>query len=172
MGRYFFGLNLASAFKQEITNWRELHLPNDTKSVIAENFHITLVFLGMVEQETIQRCITETNNISANRFSILLNSVGFWPKPKVLFLASDDVAVTLSILVNNLTNIVINNGIKLQQRPYIPHLTLCRKAKALPNILAKPNFEIEFNNFCLYESISTDRGVQYKVVQTWPLNGS
>ncbi len=89
MGRYFFGLNLSNALKQEIASWREQHLPSDYKSVIPENFHITLVFLGMVDQESIQRCITEAKNISANKLSIYLSSVGFWPKPKVLFLASD-----------------------------------------------------------------------------------
>ena len=169
MGRYFFGLNLANSNKQDIANWRKQYLPNDTKSVTSENFHITLLFLGNVDEETMSLCVKAVNHIYAEQFSISLNNIGFWAKPKVLFLGSDRVANNLVTLVEKLTNIALELAVNIQQRPYIPHLTLCRKAKHLPDVLVSPNFNIEFSSFCLYESISTDQGVKYKVIHSWPL---
>ncbi|WOH35963.1 RNA 2',3'-cyclic phosphodiesterase [Thalassotalea fonticola] len=169
MGRYFFGLDLPINNKQKIAAWRDVHLPSDNKSVVLENFHITLVFLGMVDDLTLQQCIAAADNIVGSTFSLVLNDVGFWAKPKVLFLSSNKVDIALQTLVADLENLALSNSIKLERRPYIPHLTLCRKATAHAVMSAQPEFEFTFTDFCLYESKSTEQGVRYVVIHRWRL---
>lgn len=169
MGRYFFGLGIPVNTSRQIASWRDAHLPSENKSVIVENFHITLLFLGMVDESTIQKCIVDTDKIIGSTFSIVLNNVGFWAKPKVLFFASNKVDIALQTLVADLSKLALAHMIKLEQRPYIPHLTLCRKATTLPEMSAQPKFELNFTDFCLYESKPTEQGVRYEVIHRWPL---
>ena len=167
--KYFLGLNLKDDLKSEIETWRGKQLPDTYRSVAANNFHITLVFLGFVDKKTIESSINAISQINANPFSLTLNHLDCWPKPQVLFLGAGSIPAQLQNLVDQLEKVALKNLIAIEQRQYVPHLTLCRKAKTLPSIKAEPHFFIRFTNFCLFESVSTNNGVKYKVIKSWPL---
>ena len=75
----------------------------------------------------------------------------------------------LLMLFNALKRKVVQCGIKTEERPYKPHITVARKATRLIDTKA---FSIEWpaQSFCLVESCSTADGVRYQVLQRWCFN--
>ena len=66
-----------------------------------------------------------------------------------------------------LTMEVASCGLQTEARPYIPHITLARHAKHLPDINFEP-IVWRAEAFCLVESCSEPGGVIYKVKEQWP----
>ncbi len=171
MPRLFFGLQPKQADKANISHWREqLNWPQ-FKPVEANNFHLTLNFLGSVKVEKIAELLTAAEQIKVPAFSVKLTTLGYWQHPKVLFLGTDLIAANLTKLVDSLNCMIKDHGIIQPVRPYIPHLTLFRNARYLPeeDVIKTFSFDLEFTDFCLYQSISTDNGVKYVVLKSWPL---
>jgi len=63
---------------------------------------------------------------------------------------------------------VASCDIQTDKRPYLPHITLARHVRHRPDINIKP-IVWRAESFCLVESCSEPDGVQYKVIQQWPL---
>ncbi|HHQ4754260.1 TPA: 2'-5' RNA ligase family protein, partial [Aeromonas veronii] len=55
------------------------------------------------------------------------------------------------------------------EQGYRPHVTLSRKAGEAPAILPAPNFLLQADEFCLYQSVSAPDGVRYEPLACWPL---
>ncbi len=179
MQRLFFGLTIDSNNKQLIANWRAQYITQDVNFVDPNNFHITLAFLGLLNQQQGKQIVAAVNNISAKQFnvepfSVELDHLDFWQQPKILFLGCKHCPEQLQILAEQLKNLALNLDIPQQHRAYIAHLTLARKAKSLEPINANNSFNITpinlaFTEFCLFESVSTTEGVVYNVLHSWPL---
>ncbi|TRX53398.1 RNA 2',3'-cyclic phosphodiesterase [Thalassomonas sp. M1454] len=174
MKRLFIGLSIAKQQREQIAQWRQQALSDNSgelfKSVDKDNFHITLSFIGSISADKITPLIAAMNKTLKPKCSIDLNRLDCWPKPKVLFLHASSVQENLLTLATNIIETVKHNNIHQEDRPYIPHLTLCRKAKHAPIITEAFNFKLDFQQCHLYESISSNQGVQYKIIHTWPLN--
>jgi len=67
-----------------------------------------------------------------------------------------------------LSDAAIAEGLFQEKRPYCPHLSLYRKATEQTKL---PSFKrlINVNSFSLYESISSEKGVSYCPIKTWPI---
>ncbi len=139
------------------------------KKVKCDNLHVTLVFLGNVDVET-QVLISESaQNISAQSFILNFDHLDYWRKPRILCLTASQQEPKLLALVDALKNACGTCGIKTEERPYKPHITLARKAVS--------NADVEVGSivwlaqsFCLAESYSTPDGVHYQILQSWNLN--
>lgn len=189
----FLALDISSDDKIKIAQWREQHLALPFKAIPAENFHITLAFLGLInatEQANLTRLIDQQHhhirNLIApylqqtNALALTLAQVGYFKAAKVLHIMP---AVSPKWL-RQLNSIVVESchesAIAIDNRRYQPHLSLYRKAKysfseSSDKILAdhqaiKVQQAIDINSFSLYHSYSTDIGVTYKAINTWAIN--
>jgi len=95
-----------------------------------ENLHITLKFLGDVQQDKrgdLQTAIA--NSIGGiGPFELKIHSGGVFPtikKPRILW-AGFDISKELSVLVNNLENEFEKIGYSKDLKPFQPHITLAR----------------------------------------------
>lgn len=170
MKRLFIGLNPSKKEKLQIAQWRDNHLGVNVKSVKPENFHITLCFIGLVKENLIQNLLLAIEHTAKPKCSITLNELDCWPKPQVLFLKAKNSNIHLEKLAQNIINTTKACGIEQEKRPFIPHLTLSRKAKHVPTISNAIDININFTECHLFESIATDNGVHYKIIHTWPLS--
>lgn len=169
--RYFFGLAPGSQTKLAIDQWREKNFTSIQGPVPIVNFHITLAFLGQLSPPQLNQLYQRMDNLeSLPRCAMTLNQVGYWPKPKALWLGAEQTTAALSIIVKTLTRIAHQCHIDLQKRPYIPHLTLFRKCQHNPPAaLIQPEFSCDFDQFHLFESVSTSHEVRYQCRASWPL---
>lgn len=167
MKRLFFALwpdqNTRQQCQQVIQS-----LPGQGKPVVANNLHVTLVFLGNIDQAR-QIAITKAANaINIQPMRLIFNHLSFWKKPAVVCLVAEQVDPAVSSLVTQLSMSARQLGIELDDRPYKPHITLLRKAKSQVNIDFNP-IHWQSNSFCLVESCSTTSGVEYRVIERWTM---
>jgi RNA 2',3'-cyclic 3'-phosphodiesterase len=169
VARLFFALWPDLPVRDEVEQFaRQLPLVSG-RLVPTSNTHITLAFLGNVDEQTTAGLIKKANHIEMNSFSLTLDQLGWWKKPKIAWLAPTRYPQVLPELAAELRKIARNSGVSLDERPYRPHLTLARKIKS--PLLGAPARSIfwNINEFCLVESKSEEMGVKYEVKQSWPL---
>jgi len=170
MKRLFIALEVPDFEKCAITLWREKALPALTSPVITDNLHLTLCFLGNIDLEIEQDLIAKLNHIQTQNIYLTFTEIGLFKKPKVLFLKPEQVPKSLLILVEQLNEIVMSAGVKLNHLEYKPHITVARKTSEYPNIVHSPSIRVQFTDIVLYHSQSTNTGVKYKKLRNWPLN--
>lgn len=174
MKRLFFALDISADQKQLIAAWRDSQLHFPFKAVSMQNFHITVVFLGVVtEQQQQALLINKANSVVKQIFPVdnrlLLTTCGLFKKPQVLYLNLHDSPTWLTILANTLSTAASDIGLFQENRLYHPHLSLYRKATSLTTNKSI-NLTLPCQSFSLYHSMSTASGVVYQPLITWPLN--
>jgi 2'-5' RNA ligase len=151
MARLFFALWPDKRVRVDIQAFASRLSLDTGRLVAARNTHITLAFLGNVDEQTSATLINAVSYLSIEPFSLSLNRLGWWRKPKIAWLAPTDYAQELSQLANELKRLATSCGLNMDQRPYQPHLTLARKVThPLTDIPVQPIFG-NINEFCLLQ---------------------
>lgn len=167
MPRYFFALWPDKAVRKKIVNYRSTAAPGG-KPIPEENLHITLLFMGKLNRAQLQKVISATMKLKLPGFCIQLNQTGHFSKSKVSWLGLKSVPDALVRLHNAAFTSVHNSQVFLQQRQYIPHLTLARKSPLINTHTFRP-IDWSINHFVLIESTDTPHGVHYEMILDFPL---
>jgi len=136
------------------------------KPVVATNLHVTLLFLGALDESKQHAMMQAAGRLFVQPMSLRFDRLDYWRKPAVVCLCTEQVDSTIVSLVDQLTEIATQQHIALDQRPYKPHVTLLRKAKKPPGLEFSP-IDWHAKHFCLVESVSTPVGVEYRVLERW-----
>ncbi|MGY0562978.1 MAG: RNA 2',3'-cyclic phosphodiesterase [Paraglaciecola chathamensis] len=170
--RAFFALTPPPSSKLAIDAWREKAFPHFFSPVKASNLHITLAFLGEITENHLDALSQYVDShLNMQCFSITLDYVGYWSKPKALWLGNTALPKEQLELVDCLQKAAATCGIKMQKRDYISHLTLARKChENPPAALIEPNFMFLNTELTLYESVSSPHGVLYRPILSWPFS--
>lgn len=162
------------------------------KPVINNNLHITLAFLGAVNQQQKQRLIANVNQIIAPQaFSVSCSGLHYWSRNQVIWLdchayhpvyqqPHQQPSTALQTLVCLLQQAAIHStgavsaSASNQALGYIPHITLCKKVTSHPHLPSlSQQLDFHFQHFGLYisETIKTAHGsdLQYRCLQQWAL---
>lgn len=166
MKKLFFALWPSDETRKQINRINQSIKTSDLKIVKQENLHITLVFLGHVDTESEFLIRQRVKGVSVQPFVQHFDQLDFWRKPRILCLSTQQVHSQLLMLVDTLKRKAEQCGIKTEDRPYKPHITLARKAHKLIDIVAL-SIKWPVQAFCLVESCSTPDGVHYQVIQRW-----
>ena len=175
--RAFIGIDLPPNIKEKIRSIQELlHQDIDCKWINPDNSHITLKFLGDINEdraEKIKIIIEETAKKHA-AFNGSLSSLGFFPddkKPRVFFIAvgrSENLKLISQCLEEKLEKI----GFKKEDN-FKPHITLARlkTAQKLKNLKKKTadlvlGQELPIKELVLYKSALTQNGPVYEKIFT------
>lgn len=174
MNRYFFALNLSHKCKKQLVRWRESELALPNRPVAEDNLHITLAFLGQVTDEQKQQLLTGAEMLAKGVKSeaitpLTFNRLGYFKRPKVMYLANEKIPDWQNKLAAGLTKLAQEAGLTQEDRRYLSHITLYRKVNALPKALPLTKMLIPIDRFSLFLSISTDTGVYYQAVKSWHL---
>ncbi len=168
--RLFFGLQLDQQTCLDIDHWVTTSLPPMTHPVPLANLHITLAFLGKVDPGRLERLISSADDIRCLQFELMLDEVGFWNKPGILWLGTNETPQPLLALSRKLKYLVNQMGFSAEKRTYQPHVTIARRCELpIPAAIEPPHFHSAFDQFTLYESVTTKSGMRYEVLEHWPL---
>jgi 2'-5' RNA ligase len=133
------------------------------------NLHLTLLFLGM-QDDTARQCFcTAAGQVQAGPFTLTLDSCGGWVRKRIQWLGSPEPSPVLGELVETLVGALAGCGIEAEKRPFVPHVTLSRKAKNPVEGLAPAPVSWSVNDFVLAESVPSPGGVRYVVLERWKL---
>ena len=166
MKRLFFALWPDDEVRSRLLEQARLLPINTGRRVPPENFHITLLFLGNVEEQAIPELTDAAQALSISGFSLQIDQAGWWKRAKVAWLAPAYTPEPLPELVRQLNHQARLAGLPVDERDYSPHLTIARK---LTRPLKPCTFEpIHWNvrEFCLVESVTHEKGARYQVMQS------
>jgi 2'-5' RNA ligase len=168
--RLFFGLQIEQQACLDIDHWLTTSLPPMAHPVPLANFHITLVFMGKVDSRHHERLTLAADEIHCPKFDLLLNEVGFWNKTNIFCLGPSETPTPLLSLSAKLKNLANQMGSRTEKHHYQPHVTLARRCELPPPAaIEPPEFHLVFDQFNLYESVTTRSGIRYDVVNSWAL---
>ncbi len=167
--RLFFALWPDEAQRTALTAMTESLPAGLGRHVAPANIHITLLFLGAVAAETRQALEAAATRIAASPFVLTLDHYGYWRKPQVLWAGSRVTPPELRGLVEQLQRAASACGLSVDNRPYQPHLTLCRKVRQPPQLPKFLPFYWAAADFSLVESRSAPGGVRYEPCRAWAL---
>ena len=125
--RLFVSLELPATVAESLASLNP-HLPG-VRWLKAEQFHITLAFLGNVTAEREEKLRAELLAIRFTRFFLPLNGIGTFPakgRPKVIWLGVGRGHPHLFQLHKRVTDAALAAGIEPDLRPWHPHFTLAR----------------------------------------------
>src|SRR5208283_1724230 len=164
-----------AAFIQEFRS-----IATQTKWVRAETIHITLKFIGGTDPGNLHRIQSALGTIRSDQpVTLEFRGVGFFPnekRPRVFWIGTQS-SPNLRTLAADIDRSLHQLGFPMEDRPFIPHLTLARfNAPALPPKLAaaaKENAARFFGSltsreFHLIESKLKSTGAEYTTLQTFP----
>ena len=184
--RSFFAFEIPDVVKNELESLlkptRQLFLP--MRWVDINNTHLTLLFLGDVEQKAIDLVKPKVEAICSKRnsFNLAVEGGGLFgtkKRPKVLWAGISGLPEDIDIFKNTIEKQFEPFGIKPEERPFKPHLTLGR-FKDRPDEKAILKCLTEFKNFrssvfnvnelVLFKSDLSSKGATYTKIFTCNLS--
>ncbi|MDH5612718.1 MAG: RNA 2',3'-cyclic phosphodiesterase [Gammaproteobacteria bacterium] len=140
------------------------------RAVIPENLHMTLNFIGSISLEVLQALENALDSVQGKAFDMEVNTVSYFPRPKVLWLGVAQIPLALRVLEQQITAGVQQSVEGYECQSFKPHITLFRKAKSPREFDDRPAIHWPVNSFALVESKTYPEGVKYNVLKQWPLS--
>ena len=148
-----------------------------------ENFHITLKFLGAIEEARVAAVVEALQvAIAGHRaFTLEIRGLGAFPsptRPRVLWAGVDEGRAALARLGAAVEDGMAGLGFEREERPFAPHVTLARvreprRAPALAGALAEaatqPFGKPGIDHVALMRSHLSPRGARYTALTSMPL---
>ena len=142
-----------------------------------ENCHLTLAFLGDVEEMRLERLARNLSQSLADKPLGTLRFIEISPFPfnarqKVIAALAENTE-WLKNLESSCVKAVRNSGIELDRRRFVPHVTLARmnvrkrKTSGLPPLFFET--QITFKEVVLYESFLYPEGAEYHILEVFAL---
>lgn len=158
----------------------------DTRWTREENIHITLVFMGNLPEESVQKIGKTVEEICGNytSFNIQLKGIGAFGgrnNARVLWFGLDGDIERMGVFRDHLQKNLESFGIKQEKRKFRPHLTIGRFRKGSKNVkdldqtlrqyggISSPLCEIK--ELVLFKSDLKPEGAVYTRVKVFPLHG-
>jgi 2'-5' RNA ligase len=173
--RLFIAIPLPQDVKQKLL---DLQQPiNGIRWQSQEQMHLTIKFVGEVDQATAGELRDELHTITHPHFAMTIAGIGYFPKgkqPKVLWAGIKENA-SLQELHKKVEHCCDKNGIAPENRPYKPHVTIGRtkntpKQAVTSYINQHEPFvlpDIQVSEFALYESKLHPDGARHHRFQTY-----
>ncbi len=175
--RTFIAVELDPGFAEQIQELQEKFSGFNLKFVASELVHVTLKFLGDVNESSIPALSATLDSISAEPFEAEVRGLGVFPKPsnpKVLWLGMTG---NFKALAEEIENLLKPFNFEKESRDFTAHATLARikfldneQKKAFINILRQfENIELgsmQVNKVVLKKSTLTPKGPIYETLHT------
>lgn len=181
MPRIFIGIKIPSEISEKINkfmNEKRIQKIPYIKTVEKENLHITLKFLGEVDQGKISEIIEELNSLTntISNFKIEVKSIGIFPSiehPRVIWIGA--ISKDIHDAKRKLDQALAKFNFQ-EEENFVSHITIGRIKKGNPSVKIKELMkedisfgEFTANEITLFESILTPSGPIYKKIREFKL---
>ncbi len=176
--RLFVGIPLSSQLRKRLTQEMEAWPKEAVLRTMEENFHVTLFFLGFIQEEEVGEICARVGDVCKDIESFELQFTGMKlmeneASPKMIWLtgeASDELRLVLEKIERAFSSFI------REKKIYRPHITLAKikKSKWLklenkPKLKEKVSFIETVENIAVFESLSLDGKRRYEPIDTFPL---
>jgi 2'-5' RNA ligase len=148
------------------------------KWVAYENLHITLKFIGEIDERKLDSIKSALNTVSSKTkcFKMQLENPGCFPNlrnPRVLWIGVSIGAEHLIKLADELEDSLTQCGIKKEEKKFHPHLTIgrikafCKVDNIINKTFATEPFDVK--EFILFKSTLLSSGPVYEKIKNFAL---
>ncbi len=144
-----------------------------------DTLHLTLVFIGDVENSRLQDLVDAAGRVQCPGFELSFDKEACWRHNHIAHIGIAQPPAGLFKLVDQLASNLKTAGISFDARPYLPHITLVRKADCAQfpvqshggnkeNPAPEP-IRWSARDFVLVRSSLRSGGARYEQMGRWPL---
>ena len=170
--RLFFALWPDEAARAALAGLvRSLHRQCGGRPVPEHKLHLTLLFLGSVRTELVAGLRHFASEVKVPADTLLLDRLEHWRRQELVCLGASRCPASLSLLAARLARSVRGLDLRVEERPYVPHITLLRRAPRRPEVCDVEPISWRIAGFVLVRS-APGRDVAYEVIDQWPLQGA
>jgi 2'-5' RNA ligase len=168
MQRLFFAWWPSTEVQDRLCGIGKEHVPDPRARLTrCEKIHLTLAFLGPVNELTAQCARDAAGKIHWQRFSFMIDQLGWFSRPRVMWAGCEETPPPLAGLASTLQKGLVACGIRPEHRRFQVHLTLARKVNRPPSVSSLAPIECRFNEFALVESRIDENGATYETLATF-----
>ena len=170
--RLFFALWPDDAVRAQLRAAQDAMPRRGGRPVHVEDIHVTLAFLGQVDAQHRACMEAAAAGVRGAPFELVIDRQGYWPRPRVAWCAPAELPAALRGLVQCLNRALRPCGFEPERRPYSPHVTLFRDARAVPEGPLERPVRWPCRDFVLVATSPVPGGPRYRVLARWPLADS
>jgi len=182
--RAFIAIELPGEIKDFLSRAQERLKTSaaDVKWVEPENIHLTLKFLGEIDDKKLNKILRIIEDLANGRdaFSMRLSSIGAFPKidfPRVIWVGIDKGERETEEIAKGLEERIAKIGIPKEKRPFSSHITIGRTRSTLNREklvqelfklrdgFGRENLEFPVTKITLFKSTLTPAGPNYQVLK-------
>ena len=134
-----------------------------------DNLHVTLLFLGNVEENTYKCLEKKVVQTYIQSFRIRLDLYGYFRRSKTVWIGCSTYPNELNRLVKHLKSIGVQCGVNFDDQPYKPHVTLFKKVPSAEFPSVPFSIDWKVSEFHLIESEIGESSTRYKKIATYRL---
>ena len=166
--RLFFALWPDDEVRARLERWsRELHALCGGRTTRPENLHVTLAFLGSVEETQVAEVERAAGEVAPKAVSLVLDQPGYWKHNRIAWAGASVVPPELEALVSELRGALAKSRIGFDAKPFVSHVTLLRDAREPRAIPELAPIEWRLEGFALVQSVSLPQGSRYEIRKSW-----
>lgn len=143
------------------------------RRVAATDLHLTLAFLGAVD-EAARRCFERTaSRVQAGSFSLTIDRAGCWARRGIVWAAPSAQPAALALLVERLYAVLAGCGLASEARRYRAHITLARNARYIKRRVEIAPLRWDIDRFCLVAARPPRAAAapgRYEILKYWKLS--
>lgn len=167
--RLFFALWPPRAAAEALHKWASaVHDDTGGRVTQVETIHLTLAFLGDVEEDLLP--LLREFKLKAKRHALPIELARYWKHNHIIWVGPEKTPARLSEVVSSLQTFLKQNQFKLEEREFAAHTTLIRKARAPKVLPPLPKIAWPAEEIVLVRSRLSGKGSSYEVVQQYPLS--
>lgn len=166
--RLFFTLWPDDAVRAHLAHWaRELHAACGGRPTRPENLHVTLAFLGSVEDAHVAQVERAAGEVVLRATTLVLDRPGYFKRNRIAWAGASVVPTELEALVAELRSALTRSHIGFDSKEFVSHVTLLRDAREPKAMPALEPVRWNLSGFALVRSLTLPRGSRYEVLKSW-----
>jgi 2'-5' RNA ligase len=166
--RLFFALWPDDAVRARLARWTsELRAVCGGRPTRPENLHVTLAFLGSVEEARVAEVELAAGEVSPRAVSLVLDQPGYWKRKRIAWAGASIVPAELEVLAADLRGALMRAGVGFDGTGFVSHVTLLRNAREPRAMPALEPIEWKLDGFALVHSLTLPQGSRYQIVKSW-----
>ena len=166
--RLFFALWPDEGVRAQLAHWtRELHAVCGGRPMRPDNLHVTLAFLGSVEDAHVAQVERAAGEVAPRATRLVLDQPGYWKHNRIAWAGASAVPGELDVLVAELRSTLARSHIGFDSKGFVSHATLLREAREPEAMPALEPIQWNLDGFALVRSVTLPRGSRYEVLKSW-----
>ncbi len=166
--RLFFALWPDEAVRAQLAHWaRELHALCGGRPTRPENLHVTLAFLGRVEDGRVAEVERAAGEVAPRVVSLVLDQPGYWKRNRIAWAGASTVPAELDAFVAELRSALARSRIAFDSKGFVSHVTLLRDAREPREMPTLDPIEWRLDGFALVRSVTLPKGSRYEIRKSW-----